>query len=197
MRIGIAVPTLDEVKADFWLSWSWLMIDVAKSDLEVVVLNCRTSLITNSRYQLVKEALKLECGKVFFVDSDLTFPADCLRRLLSWDKPIVGATYVRRREPYGILGYGIEDIPLGATGLWRMARLPAGMLLVDSTVFDRVSKPWFIDEWKPETGEFESEDYVFCDRARVAGYDIFCDLDLSRDLGHLGQQVFTWGRESR
>lgn len=192
MRVALAVPTGDEVKSDFWVAFSYLLVEAVSDGIETVLLNCRTSLITNSRYQLVKAALDRGCDRVFFIDSDLAFPRDSLRRLLAWDRSIVGATYVRRREPREILGYGLEDLPPGSSGLQRVARLPAGLLLIEASVFDRVPKPWFIDEWQPETEDFKSEDYAFCDSARACGYDVWCDLDLSREIGHVGQMVFTW-----
>jgi len=38
-------------------------------------------------------------------------------------------------------------------------------------------------------GEIVGEDYVFCDRAREAGFRIWCDAALSLEIAHLGQQV--------
>jgi hypothetical protein len=33
------------------------------------------------------------------------------------------------------------------------------------------------------------EDYVFCDRARQAGFRIWRDAKLSLEIGHIGQQI--------
>jgi len=41
-----------------------------------------------------------------------------------------------------------------------------------------------------ETGTEKSEDYVFCEMARKAGYQVWCDVDLTKEIGHIGQQIF-------
>ena len=38
-------------------------------------------------------------------------------------------------------------------------------------------------------GEILGEDYDFCDRARAAGFTVWCDTQLSFDIGHIGQSV--------
>lgn len=192
MRVALCVPSGDLVHADFCLSFADLIVTSVLNGIETVLLNSRTSLITNSRYTLVKEALRREADKLLFVDSDMMFPDDALRCLLTHEKAIVGATYIRRREPHTILGYGLDDVQPGATGLVPFARLPAGMLLVDAKVFARVPEPYFNSEWRPETRDFISEDYWFCDAARAAGFEVWCDLDLSHQMGHVGTLVYTW-----
>ena len=34
------------------------------------------------------------------------------------------------------------------------------------------------------------EDEYFCYYAREAGYDVFCDMELSTEIGHIGSNVF-------
>lgn len=194
MRVAVCVPTGDEVKTDFWLSFSYLL--TATPGVTIDLLNVRTSLIQNSRFIVVKRALERAADRVLFVDSDMVFPPDALARLLAHDRPIVGATYARRREPYGVHGTAVEPIEPGATGLRRMARMPLGLALIDARVFDRVPRPWFFTPFQPDTDEFVSEDYGFCDAALAVGYDVWCDLDLSRELGHVGTMTYTWARTS-
>ena len=65
-----------------------------------------------------------------------------------------------------------------------MRRIPTGCLLIRMSVFDALAKPYFryvIDE---VGGEIVGEDYVFCDRAREAGFRIWCDAALSLEIGH-------------
>jgi len=51
---------------------------------------------------------------------------------------------------------------------------------------DRASKDDFrTTQWM--TGE----DYSFCQKARRHGYQIWCDIDLTDTIGHLGEQVVT------
>lgn len=193
MRVALVVPSGDEVKADFWIS-TYHLLTTPCPIAELMLLNPRTSLIENSRYIAVKMALERGADHVFFVDSDMTFPGDALARLLGHGRAVVGATYCRRREPYGVLGVGLEAIEPGATGLRRMARLPLGMTLIDAAIFREVAPPWFEARFLRDDGEWLSEDYAFCDAVRAVGHDVWCDLDLSHELGHVGQEIYTWGR---
>jgi hypothetical protein len=56
-------------------------------------------------------------------------------------------------------------------------------------VFDKLSKPYFRFD-TDANGDIIGEDYVFCDRARAAGFRIWCDSLLSREIGHIGQAVY-------
>lgn len=192
MRVALAIPSDDQVKTDFALSLAWMM---RTTKIDVVPINVRTSLISVSRFELVKNAQKFECDKIFFIDSDLIFPEDSLERLLSHDKDIVGATYVKRRTGQ-ILGIALnnEGIPSGSIGIHRMAWMPIGFGLIDIKVFDNIPKPWFPIKYREDLGEIQSEDYCFCDLATQAGYELWCDLDLSHELGHIGSQTLVWSK---
>jgi len=56
-------------------------------------------------------------------------------------------------------------------------------------VFDTLAKPYFRYVTDEVGGEIVGEDYVFCDRAREAGFRIWCDAALSLEIGHIGQQA--------
>ncbi len=196
MIIGLCLPSGDDVKMDFTLSLSAMVLHTAihsKGDIEIRTYNPRASLPEIGRFIAARSALEHSCDKLMWVDSDMTFPQDALSKLLAYDLPIVGATYCRRREPHTILGVGVEDVPPGATGLVRMQRMPFGFVLVDADVFRKMPKPWFAPLWDAEQERWHSEDYMFCERAREAGFDVWCDLDLSHDLGHCALKVVYWG----
>jgi hypothetical protein len=55
-------------------------------------------------------------------------------------------------------------------------------------VFDKLAKPYFRFE-VDDKEQIVGEDYVFCDRAREAGFRIWCDAALSREIGHIGQSI--------
>jgi hypothetical protein len=60
--------------------------------------------------------------------------------------------------------------------------------MIHMSVFDRLAKPWFTTRVEGE--KLLGEDYYFCEQVRAAGFEIWCDGDLSRDIGHIGQKVF-------
>jgi hypothetical protein len=191
-KIAICLATGDTVHTDFAFSM-WEMFHRCYG--LVTIINARSSLVPVSRYTLVNSAIEdHRAEKVFFIDTDLTFPPDALDRLLAHDVPIVAATYVMRRPPQIVLGFGVEDIEPGATGLYKMYRMPIGFSLISTEVFRNIPKPWFPVVWDEEKGNLIGEDYGFCDLAREAGYDLWCDLDLSHELGHEASQTLTWAR---
>jgi hypothetical protein len=49
-----------------------------------------------------------------------------------------------------------------------------------------------VDPGSPE--RYFSEDLFFCLKAREMGYRIYCDLDLTFEIGHLGVQTITADR---
>ncbi len=196
MKIALCLPTGDMVNTDFAMSLFSLR---AKTKQELILINARTSIIEQSRFILAREALKLEATHLFFIDSDIAFPDDALDRLLVHDKDIVGATYIRRREPHTILGYAPDgaDIEAGQTGLVKMARVPFGFMLIKADVFQKIPRPWFNTWFDEENDCWTSEDYKFCDLVIEHGFDVYIDLDLSHELAHCGMHAWWWGRPEK
>ncbi len=62
-----------------------------------------------AREQLARAALDAQLDYILFVDDDMTFQPDLLKRLMAWDKDIVTAVAYQRKEPYGICVFGWED----------------------------------------------------------------------------------------
>jgi hypothetical protein len=187
VKVAICLPTRDEVKMNFALSM-WSLI--AKNRHELFVLNVRSSTVEAARYMLVEEALKRGAEATFFIDGDITFPPDSLERLLSHNVPFVGATCVSRHSPHVLMCEGLNSDAM--SGLCKVDRLCLGFGLIRSEVFAGVSRPWFQTAWDESTNRHVGEDYTFCDEVRSADYDVWCDLDLSREIAHEGGQSYTW-----
>jgi hypothetical protein len=171
--------------ADFCMSLAMLMRREAQRD--VFLVNSKNFNLPDSRNKIAAAAFEHGSEWLLFLDSDMVFPADTLDRLLAHERPMVGATYCRRVHPFGLIGDPLED----AQGpLRRMARMPTGCLLVHADIFASLERPWFAFGSAPD-GTAVSEDFVFCERVRAAGWDIWCDLALSDSLGHIGQVIVT------
>jgi len=117
----------------------------------------------------------------------MEFPADSLIRLLSHQKDIVGCNYMRRNPPYSPTASGMDGKPIMfGTGLVEAKIVPTGLLLIHMDVFKKLTFPWF--ETPYNDGVKFGEDNMFCAKAILnCGYKIWCDLDLSNDINHLGQ----------
>ena len=187
-KVAICFPSGDMVHADFALSLAGLCNSTPP--LETPIVNNKSSIVAAARNDGVGRAREFGCDHVLFLDSDMTFPRTTLHRLLLHGEAIVGATYVKRVAPYTLLGSALAARPAtDARGLTEMRRIPTGCLLIRMSVFDALAKPYFRYVTDEASGEVVGEDYVFCDRAREAGFHIWCDANLSLEIAHLGQRA--------
>lgn len=184
-RVAICIPSPETVCADFALCLAGL---VRLSRVEgLFIVNERMSCIAEARNILVRQALSRGADWLMWLDADMMFPPQTLDRLLSHDQHIVGATYVRRVEPYPLIGTPQEG-GVRKPGLTEMAAMPFGCMLVRRQVFEDTKAPWFRLDWD-EDAKLHGEDILFCRAARAAGYTIFNDDGLTLTLGHVGRQV--------
>jgi hypothetical protein len=75
-------------------------------------------------------------------------------------------------------------------GLVGMRHLPLGVMLIRMSVFDRLTKPYFRIPFVEGEDNY-GEDLDFCNRAREAGFQVWCDVSASNEIGHLGLVTFT------
>src|ERR1700674_689243 len=167
-RVMFGMPTRDMVHMDFALS---MMEAVATSCLAVEILpaNPRSCYVQCNRNDVVNSAFDNHADWIWWVDSDIEAPGTALLRLLGWQKDIVGATYIRRSEPYeSLLGEPVNKsgfLPL--EGLEEMVRIPTGMLLTKVDVFRAFEPPWLWLTWdKAKRQVALGDDYYFCAEAR-------------------------------
>jgi hypothetical protein len=186
--VAIAVPSGDMVHADFARAYAELCMASAKLALHLITV--KSSIVAEARNNGVELAKSRGADFLLFLDSDMLFPPTALFRLLLHRKDIVGATYTKRVAPFDILGTRLDDSPVNpSSDLVEMRRIPTGCLLINMRVFDKLSKPYFRFE-TDANGTIVGEDYVFCDRAREAGFRIWCDAVMSKEIGHIGQAVY-------
>jgi hypothetical protein len=188
-KVAICYPSGDMVHADFALALAGLCLSTRAA--QVTVLNTKSSIVAEARNAGVALALEKGCDHLFFLDSDMVFPADALDRLLGYDRDIVGATYPKRVPPHEVLGTMVEGAPAEPeTGLIPMRRLPTGCLLIRMSVFEALRRPYFRFTYDEASGRLTGEDYDFSDRAIAAGFGLWCEAALSFELGHIGQRVY-------
>lgn len=175
------------VHADFTLALAGLC--ASAYEFETLIVNAKSSIVAEARNRCVELAREHGAGHLLFLDSDMVFPRTTLQRLMAHGKDIVGATYPKRVPPHPPLGV-LEGAHVDADrGLAEMRHLPTGCLLIHMAVFDALGSPSFRFSLDPESGAIVGEDYDFCDRARSAGFSIWCDSALSFEIGHIGQTV--------
>lgn len=118
-----------------------------------------------------------EFTHLFFVDSDMGLPLDCLDRLSALDVPLASGVYPVLMADSLCWAIANKDAD---RRYWLLERLPsmtepfeadaggAGCLLIRREVFDRVHWPWFKWVEKPD-GSQTSEDIWFFRKANKAG----------------------------
>ena len=133
--------------------------------------------IHNNRDVVVRQALENNCSHLLFVDTDLMFQQDAIKRLMDRNVDIVGARYNKRILP--ITSTVKEEI----TDLAEVPFVPSGFLLVNCEVFKKIGKPYFSFDARSDC-----DDLYFCNKALDAGYKVYCDPTIQ--VGHLGTAVF-------
>jgi hypothetical protein len=162
------------------------------------------TLIANQRAELCLDAMREKCTHVLFIDSDMRFPHDMIERLLQHDLDIVATNCARRRMPTGPtaqiykengereLVYTMPE----STGLQEVGSVGMGVMLIKANVFAKLAEPWFETPWRHDKRGYIGEDVFFCKKARDAGFKIWIDHDVSKEIGHIGMFEFkhdhTW-----
>lgn len=131
---------------------------------------------------------------LWLLGDDHSWSPDLLVKLLEHDRDIVVPLCLMRNTPFkpvaniGKVGDGpwrrrlnLGDHPDG--GLVPIHSAGSGGMLIKRSVLEAVADPWF----ESPAGEHLGEDFVFCDKARDAGAELFCDLDAN--LGHITTAV--------
>lgn len=142
-------------------------------------------LVPFNRNKIVHRTIGTDFTHILFVDSDIFFPHDALDRLLAHAKDIIGASYsfkdTNDRRP---MGAPINNaVPIN--GLLPMRHMPTGFMLIRTSVFSKLPSPPFYCPANMDGTNCQGEDVSFCDLARSRGIDIWCDLALTKEIGHL------------
>ena len=196
--IAVCIPSDDHVHAAFSMSLVHLLMHTMMSeDVSIggiTVQNIGASILPHSRYMLVKHSQRHKATHLLYLDSDMTFPADTLIRLLRHDKDIVSINAMSRRPPYNLTAWVGPGQPVvttrESTGLEKVWRTGFAVVLIKAKVFEALDAPYFDYDFLPEKDEFRGEDYHFFDSARAAGFEIYVDQDLSKQVNHLGVFAF-------
>lgn len=203
-RIVIAIPTRDECKARFAFDLVNLVAAQLQTGDTVIPMPSMGTLLASQRTALVKEAKRENATHILFLDSDMRFPADTLKRLLAHDVQVVGANCAKRRMPTGPTAANYDHVagkvPVyteeDSTGLEQVDMLGTGVLLVRMDVFEQIPFPPFATPWVPDMQEFMGEDTYFCMLLKRNQIPVFVDHDVSLEIGHLGEFEFkhlhTW-----
>ena len=159
--------------------------------------------------KLLQTYLETDCDHLFLINSDECLPSDALERLLAHDVDVVaplGLRWNRDAGPLPCIGvreggdvaheasvHGItSEIAAAApryiqprsgfNGLKRVDRIGNSGMLLKRKVVEAIPLGTFRIEMSEDRTEYKaSEDYVWCDAIRAAGFEIYVDCDLMLD----------------
>lgn len=203
--IAVCTPARDMVHANYTFCLVNMVAFHTINTMDAVALKINQgTLIQNQRADLCLEAMGEGCSHVLFIDSDMTFPQDMVQRLLAHDKDIVATNCARRRMPTGPTAQ--RTLPDGSreliytmpesTGLEEVESIGMGVMLIKRKVFESLTEPWFETPWRTDKRGYIGEDVFFCRKAAAAGFKIYIDHDVSKEIGHIGTFEFkhdhTW-----
>lgn len=149
-----------------------------------------SSIVAHAREQCVNAALEAKADYLMFLDSDMLFPMNTIDRLLAHKKDVVCASYIRRGPPFDPMGHPVKDEDRTAkSGLIKMTHVPLGVCLIKMSIFSALARPFFRYETDLKNAHVRGEDFVFSEMVRASGVELWCDVDLSREIGHIYNYV--------
>jgi hypothetical protein len=186
-KVIIGMPCTETVKAKTAHAVGCLAIGNPDIIDFLMIQSCDLS---SSRMWLVKEAKKRGATHLLFVDSDMVFPEDTLRRLLAANKDIIGVEYHKRKFPLQTVSAYMPDVEKSETEPFKVGIAGTGVMLIKLDIFDnpKMDKNWFSFGRNAEGENVIGEDGWFCNTARAAGYDIWVDPTIK--VYHAGEYLY-------
>lgn len=194
-HVVICVPTNGMVHSQF----AYFLVDAIryteKQGIPVTLEMDLGTVLSNQRQVLSDLAVnEYKAEHIMWFDSDMTFPEDVIIRLLEHRKRVVCATYSKRVEPFHPTAFynidPVEPVDTEGHGLVQIKYAGMGCMLVRASIMDEIPSPHFPLRWHAPSSTWHGEDMGFCDLLAHNDVKVFCDLDLSREIGHLGTREY-------
>ena len=212
-KLFVALPAYDfKVSLKLAISLARLAQTAPQHGVQVHIGSiCGCSVVSRARNLLVKDFLDTNCTDLIFIDSDINFDSEDVFRLMAWatdpKKGIVaGVPRVRDVKTVYIADLDYDenhDLTMNGMGLVRGLRVATAFMLVRREVFEVLAAKnpeWTyydkragrdlsaIFHFDVTPGGYIGEDFLFCDRARAHGFEVWIDPTIK--LGHMGVQEY-------
>ena len=156
-----------------------------------LIIATRGYTIAENRNYIVATAIRNGCTHLLFVDDDMVFPPETLRKLLDGDLDIYGTiahprditnnTTVVDKEGKIVNRNNIPKFTFECSHL-------GGIFLIKLDIFKHIPQPWFATEADKNGFTTMGEDAYFCKKAIESGYKIWCNPSIK--IGHIGDFSF-------
>ena len=173
---------------------------------------CGCSVVSRARNLLVKDFLESDCTELMFIDADINFEAQDVLRLLAWLSEnekmgiAAGVPAARKMDKTYIATLDHDDgdnVTMNPMGLVRAKHVATAFMMIKREVLEKmveVHPEWnywdtrsqrtlsCVFDFKLEPEGYKGEDFLFCDRTRELGYEVWIDPTIK--LGHMGVHEF-------
>jgi hypothetical protein len=198
MRLTIGIPIYDSFKAETVASLLQTLDDLGRAGHEYHVTIKKGAYLDVNRELCVNAAIEDQSDYLIFIDADLFFPANGIRKLIELDKDIVGGNYYEKALPListvrvsdgngGFVKGGVDfpDAP------FQVGVVATGFMAIKMRrVLDNMVPPFFSYNSSGNGRTFIGEDVHFCMRALDCGLEVWCDPTIP--IYHIGD--FPYGR---
>lgn len=212
-KIAIGFPSPDLISVDFHNALIQLITQTSQF-VSLGLTNAISSRVAQNRNVIVQNARQLGATDILWVDSDSVFPVHSLMKLIMHDKDIVCATTCRRkgndRSPVALPSK--DQIIQPYQQLVKMRQIGFPFMLTKMSVFDKLDelnlasltesgqRAYFAEPsrhmmraagWEIEGQDaLVGEDEYWCYLVQKAGFEIWCDMELSMEIGHCGAAIY-------
>lgn len=204
-KIFIATPAFDgKVNVSYTCSLAETRHYLSLHAIETVMrIHTSGSLLVRERNDLIKAFLESDCTHILMIDSDIGWNPLDVQRMINKDENFIAALYPARGPDKCFLFRGVygenKRMEVSEKELLEMEYIPAGFMLLKRCVLESMIQKFPELHYKPKDeslahtegyclfdtevweGEFWGEDYVFCRRARMAGFRIWIDPTIKLD----------------
>jgi hypothetical protein len=191
-HVMIATPSTGEMKADYVRTLVATVADLAKHGIAVTYSTIAGGDLPKLRSMLAARFLATpQATHLFFVDSDMVFAGDLCRRLLSYDKPMIGGAYRTRDDTARWLVGANGGTAQIVNGLMRCDQIGFGCVLIRRDALEVMAAKGrnLFTSRAEDADDPVSEDISFCRRWRVdCNGEIWALVDAR--IGHVGDYVY-------
>jgi len=207
-KIFIATPAFDgKVTVPFACALCDTRLCLAVNNIDTIVrIHTSGSLLVRERNDLIKSFLATDATHMMCIDSDIGWDPMDIKKLIEFEEDFVGSLYPARGDNAFLFRGVYEDankkMSFSEKKLLQMEYIPAGFMMLKRGMLEKMiahfPELYYIPKapdlahtaghylfateiWE---GEFWGEDYVFCRRARQAGFKVWIDPTIR--LNHAG-----------
>ena len=190
-KLLIAIPSFDTMRVEFVRSLMGLCEKLHSDGVWFEVKILDGTLVYIARDRLAKHAVNNGFTEILWLDADMVFAPEIYEDLTVHGKDMVCGTFISRHSPYVSCIFNVlyppERVTDFGSDLFRVAGCGFACVWMKAQIAKDVMLNTNGKCFLPD--EKLGEDLAFCQRARAAGYEIWCDPTVR--IGHVGS-VTIW-----